>query len=339
MKLIKPLFLILILLEVSLAQDKPSETPLATSTVAMQSPEAQEQDKAAQIVAESSSFKISRQDLDNELRRQLGEQLSYFDKERIRLVETKMLDKILERELLFKESTSNKFAALDSEINQEIAKIEKEIGSKEKFDKALQEKNLSPELLRSYIEKDIAIKKYLESELFSSISVLDDEVSSYYKEHPDEFIAPKQVRARHILLKIPEKAEEGALEKIKEQADSLRKEILASDKTFEEFAKEHSEGPSKAKGGDLGYFTENQMVPAFSEAAFALEVGALSEPVLTRFGYHLIKVEDKRGGEMRTLEEVKDKLKIYLKQKKQADAIRVKLDELRQAEKVIVYIQ
>lgn len=331
----KSLILILIFATLSLAQDQaPTETPEATKA-----PEAQAIDKSLQVVAESSSFKITRQDLDEELKRQLGEQLSYLDKDRLRIVEKKMLDKILERELLFKESKGKKFAALDSEINEEILKIEKEIGNREDFAKALIEKGLTPELLRDYLEKDVSIKKYLESDLFSGISVLDEEIDSYYKEHPDEFIAPKQIRARHILLKIPETPAEDVLKKVKEEADLLRKEILASEKPFEEFAKERSEGPSKEKGGDLGYFTENQMVPAFSEAAFKLEVGTISEPVLTRFGYHLIKVEDKRGGEMRTLEEVKDKLKTYLMQKKQADAIRAKLDELRQAEKVIVYIQ
>lgn len=335
MNITKSLILILTFAAVSLAQEQaPTDTPQATQT-----PEAQVIDRSAQVVAESSSFKVSRKDLDEELRRQLGEQLSYLDKDRLRIVETKMLDKILERELLFKESKGKKFAALDSEINDEILKIEKEIGSREDFAKALIEKGLTPELLRNYLEKDISIKKYLEADLFSSITVLDEEVSDYYKEHQDEFIAPKQVSARHILLKIPESPEEDALKKVKDQADLLRKEILASDKPFEEFAKERSEGPSKEKGGDLGYFTENQMVPPFSEAAFKLEVGAISEPVLTRFGYHLIKVEDKRGGEIRTLEEVKGKLKTYLMQKKQAEAIRVKLEELKLAEKVIVYIQ
>lgn len=330
MKLLNSLFLILLTSQIAFSEE---------ATVVQTTPDKAAVDKAAQVVAESTSFKISREDLDNELKRQLGQQLAYLDKERLRVIETKMLEKIIERELLFKESKEKKFTAQETEINEQIAQIKNEIGEGVDFEKALAEKNLNNELLKNYIEQDIAIKKYLEADLFSSISVLDEEVETYYKENPKEFVAEKQVRARHILIKVPENPEEGVLEKTKKKAADLRKEIVSSEKPFEEFAKEHSEGPSKAKGGDLGYFTANQMVKPFSDAAFALEVGAVSEPVLTRFGYHLIKVEDKRGGDKAEFEEIKDKLKLYLSQKKQAEALKTKLDELRAEEKVIVYIQ
>jgi len=123
-------------------------------------------------------------------------------------------------------------------------------------------------------------------------AVTEDEISYYYETHMDEYEHPESIKARHILLEDEETANE-ILEKLKGGAD------------FAEMARQHSTGPTKDKGGDLGYFERGKMVPEFEEAAFALESGEISEIVKTQFGYHIIKVEDKKEGHTDKLEDVR----------------------------------
>lgn len=117
-----------------------------------------------------------------------------------------------------------------------------------------------------------------------------------------------EVRARHILVETEDKAKE-ILVKLKAGGD------------FAELAKTESKDPGAADGGDLGYFTEDQMVKEFAEVAFKLEKGALSEPVKTQFGWHIIKNEDKRSKPLPSFEQVKDQIESYLVRKSQAELV------------------
>ena len=130
----------------------------------------------------------------------------------------------------------------------------------------------------------------------------------------------KEVHARHILIRAApgdEKAGKAAEDKIKATIARLKK-----GEDFEKVAKEVTEDPSgKANGGDLGYFTKEQMVPEFAEAAFKLNKGEISEPVKTQFGWHVIKVEDKRIKPPPTFDEVKPQIEKYVTRKAQAELV------------------
>jgi peptidyl-prolyl cis-trans isomerase C len=126
--------------------------------------------------------------------------------------------------------------------------------------------------------------------------VTDEALQARYKEFVKENPPKKETHARHILLETEEQARD-LIAKLDEGAD------------FEELAKEHSTGPSGAQGGDLGYFTDDQMVPEFAAAAKQLQPGEYSkEPTKTQFGWHVIKVEDRRDSAPPSFDEVKDKL-------------------------------
>lgn len=112
-------------------------------------------------------------------------------------------------------------------------------------------------------------------------SVTDEAIQAAYDEIIADFEPQPEIRARHILVPTIE------------EAQSIRAEIEGG-RSFEEAAAEYGTDGTKATGGDLGYFTSGMMVEPFEEAAFALEVGQLSEPIQTQFGYHLIKLEDRR---------------------------------------------
>ncbi|MEW6095486.1 MAG: peptidylprolyl isomerase [bacterium] len=140
-----------------------------------------------------------------------------------------------------------------------------------------------------------------------------DEVKKYYDENvEDEFMKPGKIRARHILIAIP-------LEGITQEQDAAARakiedilKQLNEGADFATLASQHSNCASREKGGDLGYFGEGDMVPEFEKAAYKLEKGDISPIVRTKFGYHIIKLEDKLPDEPRELEEVEDKIRGFL---------------------------
>ena len=129
-----------------------------------------------------------------------------------------------------------------------------------------------------------------------------EDIKAYYEANKTEFTVKEAAKARHILIKFEEgkkESEATALKKISELAERSKKE------DFARLAKEFSEDPgSKTKGGDLGFFERGRMVPQFEQAAFTLEPGKISEPVKTPYGYHLIKVEEKRPAGLKPIEKV-----------------------------------
>jgi peptidyl-prolyl cis-trans isomerase C len=127
----------------------------------------------------------------------------------------------------------------------------------------------------------------------------------------------EEVRARHILVETEEKAKE-VLAKLKAGGD------------FAALAKSESKDPGSADGGDLGYFAKEQMVPEFSEAAFKLEKGSLSEPVKSQFGWHVIKLEDKRNKPVPEFEQVKGQIENYVVRRAQTELV----SKLRDAAKI-----
>ncbi len=124
----------------------------------------------------------------------------------------------------------------------------------------------------------------------SQVEISDDEIAEYYDEHPAEFQNPKTVEARHILIKVDPQANPEDVAKAKERMESILQKANGG-QDFAELAKQFSEGPSKDKGGYLGTFRREAMVKPFSDKAFSMKAGDISDPVKTQFGWHIIKVE------------------------------------------------
>ncbi len=124
----------------------------------------------------------------------------------------------------------------------------------------------------------------------SQVDISDDEIQEYYIDHPDEFQNPKTVEARHILIEVDQDAATEMVAEAKKRIEDILQKARAG-QDFAELAKQYSEGPSKDKGGYLGTFKREAMVKPFADKAFSMKSGEISDPVRTRFGWHLIKVE------------------------------------------------
>lgn len=155
------------------------------------------------------------------------------------------------------------------------------------------------------------------------IKVTDEDAKKYYEENPAEFTAG-QVKASHILVKT------------KEEADPIHAELLKDPTKFEELAKSKSTCPSASKGGDLGWFGRGRMVKEFEDVAFAQEKGALSAPIQTRFGWHIIRTDEKTEEAKKPLEEVKEQIKTQLLGKKQEEWLKTFVEEQKKTLKVEV---
>ena len=159
---------------------------------------------------------------------------------------------------------------------------------------------------------DIARNKLLMEGLLTAeakSAVTDDAMKKVYAEATKQMGEEKEVHARHILVEKEDEAK-AVLADLKKGGD------------FAAIAKEKSKDPgSKESGGDLGYFTKDQMVPEFAEVAFKLDKGQLSDPVKTQFGWHVLKVEDKRNRPIPEFDKVKDQIETYVVRKAQADLV------------------
>jgi peptidyl-prolyl cis-trans isomerase C len=187
-------------------------------------------------------------------------------------------------------------------------------------------------LAASVAESDL-VQVFIETTIDPLVVVSPEDVETYYKEHPEMFQRPEQVHARHILMTAGPDASPEAKAAARAKAEAARKRALAGE-DFATLATEVSEGPSAPKGGDLGFFARQQMVAPFADAAFALEVGQISEVVETQFGYHVIKVEEKRPASMMTFAEVQKPLTEMLRQNKGGEQTTKVLDQL--AEKATI---
>ena len=136
----------------------------------------------------------------------------------------------------------------------------------------------------------------------------EEKITTYFDNHKSDYEKPEEVQARHILLKVDEKAPKGTVKRVKKQAKKIAEEAKADPEKFAELAEKYSEGPTKSKGGDLGFFSRGRMVKEFEDVAFTLKAGEISEPVKTRFGWHIIKVEEKKAEEKKTLEDVSEEI-------------------------------
>jgi peptidyl-prolyl cis-trans isomerase C len=167
----------------------------------------------------------------------------------------------------------------------------------------------------AFLRNKLLMEQYLQAE--AKAAVTDAAMHKVYDEAVAQMSKEPEVRARHILVETEDEAK-AVVAELKKGAD------------FAELAKAKSKDPGSADGGDLGYFTKDQMVPEFSEVAFKLEKGAISDPVKSQFGWHIIKVEDKRVRQPPEFDKVKEQLEQYVVRRQQVELI----TKLRQEAKI-----
>ena len=154
-------------------------------------------------------------------------------------------------------------------------------------------------------KRNIAYVRFAAKDYFDEVEPTEAEVEDFYRLHQEDYEEPKKVRARHILFPIDQKANTAKIQEISEKANKVLT-MAREGEDFSELARKYSTDSTAARGGDLGYFSRNDMVKPFADAAFSMEKGEISDLVRTRFGLHIIKVEDIKEETVKPLSEVKE---------------------------------
>ncbi len=171
------------------------------------------------------------------------------------------------------------------------------------------------------VKKQLAIQVWQKQQL-DKVKVSDKELKNYYNKNKEEFNEKESVHARHILVKGEDEAKKITLELKSLSGNALKDRFIA-------LAKSKSTGPSGPKGGDLGYFAQGQMVPAFNDTVFKMKKGTVTKtPVKTQFGFHVIYLEDKKNSTVRKFDEVKTVIEQRMKMEKFKSVMKVKMDKL-----------
>ncbi len=259
------------------------------------------------------------------------------DPSRYAQVQSEVLNGLINRELLWQEAKKMGLVANDAAVSEAIMDTKSRFSSEEEFNMRLAQRGISEEDYAEFLRQQLSVGNLVREVIAEEISVSDGEVRGYYEANPEQFRTPEQVRARHILVKV----EPGADEAIRGEAKAKIDSILAETKSGADFAglaRKHSEGPSGPKGGDLGFFSREQMVKPFSEAAFALKPGEISDVVQTRFGYHIIRVEERKVPSTIPLKEVKEQIRKFLYAGKVQKAVQDRVDALREEGNVEILV-
>ena len=310
-------------------------TALAVVAFALPTLAAQKQASKDKVAVVNGSV-ITRTDFDAEIRsvsqqfRSMGQPLSSI---RLSEIKKEVLENLIGRELLYQTSQKKGIKVDEAAINEQLTALKKRFPSEAEFNNALSEMNLSEATIKSQLERNVAIKEFVDKEFVHKITISDKESKAYYESNSDLFKQPEQVQASHILIKIDPQADASQKAEARKTIEKIRKRLQKGE-DFAALAKEFSQCPSNAKGGDLGYFRRGQMAPPFEQAAFALKSGTISDIVETKFGYHLIKVIDKKSESTIPYKDAKKRLEQHLKQKKIQKEITLYVEQLKEKAKV-----
>ena len=291
---------------------------------------------SADRVAAVNGSVITHEDLNGELNQvkqrasKQGKEISDAQLDKIR---SEVLESLINRELLYQESQKEGIVVESEVITNQMATIKQKFPNEGEFGKALKGMNLTENGLKSMLKQNTAIQKLIDKQVAQKIVISEKESKTFYDSHPDFFVQPEQVKASHILIKVEPEADELQKSQAKEKIKKVQQK-LKSGGDFAALAKEFSEGPSSAKGGELGFFRRGQMVKPFEEAAFALKLNEVSDVVTTRFGYHLIKVTGKNPKRTIAYEEVRVELDQQLKQEKTQEEVGRYIEKLRKTGKI-----
>jgi peptidyl-prolyl cis-trans isomerase C len=249
-----------------------------------------------------------------------------------------IVKRLIEETLIAQEAKSAQITVDPKLLAEEFDKYKAMFKTDERFQSYLKNARLTADKVKENLKQNLTLRVLLEK--LSGDKVTEVEVKKYYEENQAKYKVREQVRARHILLKLAKDATPEQVAEVKARADKLSAEARKNntDEAFAALAKKNSEGPTAPRGGDLSFFTRNRMVKEFDEKAFSMKVGEVSEPVKTRFGWHVIRVVERKDERMRPFDEVKDGIERTLTNRMSRTARQKLIDRLRAKAKIETYL-
>ena len=271
-----------------------------------------------EISAEAVNF-----ELDRLVRFYMGHGMTMAEiRQNLPKLEAKALDQAIGAKLLLDQAARLDIPVTEKDIDAEVARVVQQVGGEENYKKALAAQGIAEADFRKELEKGARVNMLVNQACAHVADPTEDEVTAFYEAHKAEYIEPPQVLCQHSLVK---GSNDAALDKIKE----IRERIVNDKADFAEEAKKHSDCPSGAQGGSLGWFGRGMMVPEFDKAAFEMKKGEVSGIVTTEFGYHIIYKADEKGGGQQTIVDVHDQIKDLLRHEARGTGLDAYVADLR----------
>ena len=247
-----------------------------------------------------------------------------------------MLDDLISIRLLKQEVARRQLTVTDAEMAEAIRQVRGQLNDAA-FKQALASQNMTLEKFRDETRTQVLVSKVLEQEVGSKIAITPARSAASTRRTRTRFKQPETVHASHVLITVPEAADRATKAAARAKAESVLKQARAG-ADFAKLARTYSDDASKQRGGDLGFFPKGQMVPAFEAAAFALGPNQISDLVESPFGFHVIKVIEKRPAQTVPFAEVAPRIEQFLKQEQQQEKTKAFVAQLRANGKVEVLI-
>ena len=242
------------------------------------------------------------------------------------------LDALIDRELLWQEAVKRGVVISDAVVKDQVDQTRQAMGGAEVFARRLEDAGFDEAGYIEYTRRELAARQVF-NDLTQAGEPDEKQVRAFYEEHGDQMNRPEEVRARHILVKVAPDADPSTVEAARLRLIAMRESIVAG-ADFASVARSGSEDASASEGGDLGYFPRGRMLPEFEAVAFALAPGAVSEPVRTPVGWHLILLENHMEATNVPEEQGLEMVRAYLARQQQVQARLQALAQLRSRNRI-----
>ncbi len=249
-----------------------------------------------------------------------------------------VLDQLVAYHLLAQESRARKLEVSEADVEAQMGQARQSFPTEDAFTQGLAAQGITVDQLRQQARTGLQVQKVIEAEVASKISVPDAEVSAFYQQNLDKFKQGDSVHASHILIGVPQGATPAQKAQARTKAQAALKQVRGG-ADFAVVARAQSQDPGSApNGGDLGFFPQGQMTPTFEEAAFTLKPGTVSGVVETPFGFHIIKVHERRAARTAPLAEVGGQIKEFLEQGQRETKLEQFVEQVKTKSKVEILV-
>jgi len=279
-------------------------------------------DKTLQSAISSSPFAVKGMDVSNPKNKFMY--MIYKDR---------TVNELIVKEIINQEANKRKISVTDKDIDKGVDEIAAKLGGRDKMETSLTLNNIKMDDLKNNIKMDITVRKLIEN-IAGNVKISDKEAKNFYESNKAaKFTNPDQVRASHILISTDTNSN---AKNAQAKAEKILAEVKANPSKFSEIASKNSDDPTSAqRGGDLGFFSKKDMVPAFSKAAFSMTPGTISGLVKTQFGFHIIKVTDRKNAGITPFSDVKDEITKYLTDRKKITVMQKLIDSAKSTAKIV----
>ncbi len=247
-----------------------------------------------------------------------------------------VVEQLITQQLLWQAADIRGYSVDDSAVDQRIEALEASFPSAAAYRAQIEASGFNEATFREDMKQRIAVEQLISRDIAPLATVRDDEIDAFYTQNIEAMKLPEEIRARHILIRVQSDGEVTETE-ARQEIEAILAEARAG-ASFADLAMKHSDEPTAAQGGDLGYIGHGQLIAPLERAAFALQPGEFSDVIRTQLGFHIIAVEARRGGEPLAKGEVSESIATYLRQQRMQSALAAFIQDLRSLSEVTVLL-